>query len=382
MNSRLIRVFFVLLAIAIGVSASYFLKDIDKKISVSRAEEETLRARSAALLATLAEARAVQVAYIAPGQGEGFWMDRMSKLLPLLDQQMADFKASVGSPAALADLDSALTAIENFHKLDARAQDYVRTGDALPASDLIFSDGLEAIGSATSGVTAALASDLQARNAMMASWKTVELMILGGATAGVLLLFLILAFSGGAKATAAEQPSQSGRLFEPVTYTKVIGADPGALATAAKVCTDMARVAESAQLPALLERTAKVLDATGMIVWVADPSGRELRPAMAFGYSDQVMARMGTIPRDATNAAAAAFRAGQMRTVQGEGSANGALVAPLLTAAGCIGVLSAEMKGGSEKDESSQALASIFAAQLATLVSPAAGASLTFAAEA
>ena len=95
MNSRLIRVFFVLLAIAIGVSASYFLKDIDKKISVSRAEEETLRARSAALLATLAEARAVQVAYIAPGQGEGFWMDRMSKLLPLLDQQMADFKASV-----------------------------------------------------------------------------------------------------------------------------------------------------------------------------------------------------------------------------------------------------------------------------------------------
>ena len=365
MNSRLIRVFFVLVAIAIGVSASYFLKDIDKKISVSRAEEETLRARSAALLATLAEARAVQVAYIAPGQGEGFWMDRMSKLLPLLDQQMTDFKASVGSPAALADLDSALAAIENFHKLDARAQDYVRTGDALPASDLIFSDGLEAIGSATSGVTAALASDLQARNAMTASWKTVELMILGGA-----------------KAPAAEQPSQSGRLFEPVTYTKVIGADPGALATAAKVCTDMARVAESAQLPALLERTAKVLDATGMIVWVADPSGRELRPAMAFGYSDQVMARMGTIPRDATNAAAAAFRAGQMRTVQGEGSANGALVAPLLTAGGCIGVLSAEMKGGSEKDESSQALASIFAAQLATLVSPAAGASLTLAAEA
>jgi hypothetical protein len=32
-------------------------------------------------------------------------------------------------------------------------------------------------------------------------------------------------------------------------------------------------------------------------------------------------------------------------------------------------VLSAEMKGGSEKDESSQALAAIFAAQLATLVS-------------
>ena len=382
MNSRLIRVFFVLIAIAIGVSASYFLKDIEKRTGESRAEEETLRDRSTALLATLADVRAVQVAYVAPGQGEAFWMDRMSKLLPLLDQQMTDFKASVASPAVIANLDSALTAVENFHKLDARAQDYVRTGDPLQASDLIFSDGLEAIGAATSQVKAALGGELQARNAAAASWKAVELMILGGAAAGILLLFLILAFTGRTKASAAEQAEESGRLFEPVTYTKVIGADPGALATAAKVCTDMGRVMEPTQLPALLERTARVLDASGMIVWLADSSGRELRPAMAFGYSDQVMARMGTIPRDATNAAAAAYRAGQLRTVPGDGSANGALVAPLLTAAGCIGVLSAEMKGGSEKDESSQALASIFAAQLATLVSPAAGAALTFAAEA
>ena len=71
-----------------------------------------------------------------------------------------------------------------------------------------------------------------------------------------------------------------------------------------------------------------------------------------------------------------------MRTAKGDGLANGALVAPLLTADGCIGVLSAEMKGGSEKDEGSQALASIFAAQLATLVSPSSSAALTRAAEA
>jgi hypothetical protein len=40
-----------------------------------------------------------------------------------------------------------------------------------------------------------------------------------------------------------------------------------------------------------------------------------------------------------------------------------------MTSDGCVGVLSAEMKGGAEKDEGSQALATIFAAQLATLVS-------------
>ena len=120
----------------------------------------------------------------------------------------------------------------------------------------------------------------------------------------------------------------------------------------------------------MLERTARILDASGIIVWVADASGGELRPAMAYGYADPVMGKMGAIPRGANNAAAAAYRSVELRTVPGDSLTTGAIVVPLMTAHGCIGVLSAEMKGGSEKDESSQALATIFAAQLATLVSP------------
>jgi signal transduction protein with GAF and PtsI domain len=78
---------------------------------------------------------------------------------------------------------------------------------------------------------------------------------------------------------------------------------------------------------------------------------------------------MGNIHRDANNAAAAAYRSAEIRTVAGDAITNGALVVPLMTSEGCVGVLSAEMKGGGEKDESSQALATIFAAQLAMLVS-------------
>ena len=84
------------MAIAIGVSAGYFLKTIEAKITGSRAAAETLRDQSSALLTTLADVRAAQVAYVAQGQGEAFWMDRVSKLLPVLDQQMADFKAAAG----------------------------------------------------------------------------------------------------------------------------------------------------------------------------------------------------------------------------------------------------------------------------------------------
>jgi len=136
------------------------------------------------------------------------------------------------------------------------------------------------------------------------------------------------------------------------------------------LCTELARVSESEQLPRLLERGAKLLDASGMIVWVAQPDGASLRPAMSFGSAQQTVLRMGAIHRDSNNAAAAAYRAGELRTVAGDKMNSGALVVPLLTSEGCIGVLSAEMKGGSEGDESSQAFAAILAAQLATLVSP------------
>jgi hypothetical protein len=74
---------------------------------------------------------------------------------------------------------------------------------------------------------------------------------------------------------------------------------------------------------------------------------------------------MGRIHRDANNAVANAFRSEETRTVAGDASTNGAIIVPLMTSDGCVGVLSAEMKGGSEKDEGSQALAAIFAAQLA-----------------
>jgi hypothetical protein len=164
--------------------------------------------------------------------------------------------------------------------------------------------------------------------------------------------------------------SQATELRKEISSDPISSANRASLTDAAKLCTEFARLQESRQLPGLVERLANVIDASGIVVWIADPGGRELRPAISFGYADQVMARMGRIPREATNAAAAAYRSAEMRTVNGDGFTNGALVAPLMTPDGCIGVLSAEMKGGSEKDERSQALASIFAAQLATLVSP------------
>jgi CHASE3 domain sensor protein len=375
MSSRLIRVLLVISVIAVAIAAGYFLKSTDTNSNREHAAADAVRRQAQGLESTLSDVRAAQVAYVARGQSDAFWMSRVSKLLPALDQQMADFKAALASPAAQVDIEPGAVAIENFHKLDARAQDYMRGNDSLLASDLIFSDGLETTATAATAIEAALKDELATRESSLAALRRRELMILGGGAGAIMLIVLLLGLIGG-KRPEAEKASEPISPPAAADVRTERSSEPVPLRDAAKLCTEFAMLQEGTQLPGLLERAARVIDASGIIVWVADPDGRALRPAMSFGYSDQAMARMGTIPREAQNAAAAAYRSAEMRSVSGDGFASGALVAPLVTPEGCIGVLSAEMKGGSEKDERSQALASIFAAQLATLVSPSPGVAL------
>jgi transcriptional regulator with XRE-family HTH domain len=140
------------------------------------------------------------------------------------------------------------------------------------------------------------------------------------------------------------------------------------LADVAHLCTDLGRVLEIRDVAPLLGRAATILDAIGLIVWVWDPQATALKPALAHGYSDDVLARLPRVRRDTDNATAASFRSGETRIVNGTELASGAVVVPLLTPAGCEGVLAVELRQGGEQRESVRALATIFAAQLATFV--------------
>jgi GAF domain-containing protein len=148
------------------------------------------------------------------------------------------------------------------------------------------------------------------------------------------------------------------------------------LKLAADLCVELARVNDTQQIPSLLDRAAQVLDASGIVVWIADPDGRELVPTVAHGYPAAAIARVGAIPTDADNATAAAFRETRVRTVNSDALTGGAIVAPLVTPGGCVGVMAAEVRHERERSEEVRAIAAIVAAQLATLigVTPAAAA--------
>jgi CHASE3 domain sensor protein len=372
MNSRLIRVLLVVVAIAVGFTASYFLRNLETDLANRHSSLDTLRDQASALTTTIVSVRAGQFAYVARGQGEKFWISQVETLMPALKQQTADFAAALTLPSAQATFEPASAALENLQTLDARVKEFVQGGNPLLAADLIFSDGLESTTTAISQVSRALDEEIRSRLAGISDVRRRQLAILGGAVGAVLLLMIALAVTGIAVPKPVEPEPQLLPQIDPVRFEAPLPrAKPAVtpkLVRTAQLCRELTAVAETEQLPGLLERVARVLDASGIVVWIADSAGRELRPAVAHGYTDQMLGRLGRIARDANNATASAYRSSEMRTVPGDGATSGAVILPLTTTDGCIGVLCAEMKGGSEKDESSQALAAIFAAQLATLV--------------
>jgi hypothetical protein len=142
------------------------------------------------------------------------------------------------------------------------------------------------------------------------------------------------------------------------------------LAGMASLCGDLARVTDTRSLPALIERAAGILGASGIVLWIADPDGRELSPIVVHGYPPQLANRLGNLARDAENVTASAYRTGLLQTMKGDAISNGAVAAPLVSPAGCVGVMAAEMKDGGEQQESLLAAATIIASQIATLVGP------------
>ena len=113
MNSRTMRFLVVAIAVVIGSSAAYFLNDLESRITTQRASVETLRDQAKALSATIAMCRR-QVAYVARGQGEAFWMAHVESLLPALQKTPIAFRLGPDVSRSPNRLRGGLGALENF----------------------------------------------------------------------------------------------------------------------------------------------------------------------------------------------------------------------------------------------------------------------------
>jgi hypothetical protein len=137
------------------------------------------------------------------------------------------------------------------------------------------------------------------------------------------------------------------------------------LLAVARLCTELGRIEDVDQMQPLLQEAARILDASGVIVWVWDEVDGHLKPALAHGYSHRVLAQLPVVGRDADNPTAAAFRSASVVGVSDDGS--GALVIPLLASTGCVGALALELGPGRETSPTIRAAATIIAAMLVQL---------------
>ncbi len=136
----------------------------------------------------------------------------------------------------------------------------------------------------------------------------------------------------------------------------------------AHLCTEFGRIDRADDVPRLLREVARMMDASGLIVWVWDGACQELRPAMTHGYSSRVVAQLPGVCREDDNATAAAFRSGQPCVIKGSAQSSAALVLPLMAPGGSAGVLAIELEQGRRLTKPIRAVATIFAALMAQLV--------------
>ena len=385
--SRLpVRLTLLIACVAAMGYAAFVLWSSEAHIRLTDTSSRQFEAGSRAASVDVAELRAAQQAYVAVGQGQDFWFARVSAIVKDLNGRFAGLKLLAATPAAVTALDDAMGALQDFEQMDRRARDYTRGRQVTLASDLVFTDGFDLTKKAGDAVERAVTAELMARDADVGGLRRKQAVALAVA-AGLATLGLVLLLPAGHKRREAETagvvpapaPAVSAETMADLqdfglAATPIIPAAPlrssvdiGGMAA---LCADLARIQDTHSLPGLLERAAGILHASGIVLWIADPDGRELTPIVAHGYPAHLAARFGTIGRDAANVTAAAYRTGLLQTMKGDAISNGAVAAPLVTAGGCVGVMAAELKDGGEQQESLLAAAAIVASQFATLVGP------------
>jgi len=381
--SRALRLTCGVLALIVIGTAAFLLIRSEQQIKVQASALGAFDQHARDASAALVDARVSQQAYVATGQGVAFWFNKTGAAVQSATDRLNALRETAG-PGALTAIDQAAATVTEFTAIDKRARDYLTSGQPLMAGDVIFTEGSDAAATAVRQIESARQAQHQAADVEIAAVRKEQTLALGAA-AGIVVCVMLLLIprprAAGARPAIDTRisltPSAGATAADPTPAPPPVAAmtpqAQGAVFKAAtEVATDLGRVRNLDDLTRVLGRAAEVMDASGLMVWVGSADGADLRPVVAHGYSAAMIAHIRPVPRSGDNAAAAAYRSGTLQIVLSRpGDSTGAVVAPILAADGCIGALSAEIRSGGETSDSVQALAAIFAAHLANVLSAA-----------
>jgi hypothetical protein len=307
-----------------------------------------------------------ELVYVASGEIDG---DRLQSTSSLLRQIVTDSSWLLGELVARAvpAAGAVSETVAALGEVETRARENIRAGLGVMAADLLFTE--------TTRTRQTLREQLRAlrlaESRAVAEGRSNDLKQAWMALAAIALLFAGVLVQSSRRSTASPANASSAQvpahtlvaLHEPEKQVVAPSID---LKEIAALCTAISRVQADSDLQGLLTRAASLLDAPGIVVWMA--AGEEIFPVAGCGYDARQLSRLGPIGHSSMNATAAAWRSGTIQTVSGDSTSRSAIVAPLLGVERCIGVLAIELPAGRENDGTTQAVVSLIAAQFAAVL--------------
>ncbi len=378
MRRRSVRITLLALLLLIGAGAGVITWSIDGQRRTLTTNRDQVTERLDRILAAIGDIGAAQQAYVAPGQSAPAAFEETATQIQRIYSELEAVQpllqsAEAGELAKVVN-DGATALVE----IDSSARGHLRTEQVLWAAEIVFSQARDTRATMTQAVRALQAAEARTRRMAQDQlgrtlWSTV-----GGAAAiwAIGLIALTWLPRGGTwdessspatlgghvstEPSPALEPPRASAETRPAAATIDLGGT-------SRVAAEISRLSSGDAIPGVLARTAALLDASGIILWMG--AGQELFAIAAHGYDTRAIAQLGAIPWSADNATAAAWRQGEVRVVRSAGGANGAIVAPMFGPDGCVGVLAAEVRHGRESDADTRAVTAIIAAQLAMVLS-------------
>ena len=388
MFRRSVRIACLVLGLLVTAGVAYrTLQDEDAlgRERVAAASAQAAVSRTAELLL---DVRASLHAYVAPGQGLPFWGKRAQETIESLRQSVLDLDRMVHPTGG--SLSETLNGIDQLSAAERRARGYVSRDEMQLAGDVIFTEVRDLLAAATTQVQSVRDGLIRAHDRQAAAIRQEQVMLAGGALAiwiGIALLLLPTEPKGAAKDPGEWRNELKESLKKPIPVapetakapepqvTIVPGIEINALREVSEICQDLSALADPGALEGALTRVCTILNATGLIVWIASNDGNTLSPVATSGFDPKLVARIGKIGRDSANLTAAALRESTAKVSPLTATTPAALAVPMCSPSGAAGVLSVELKAGQPVDDSKVSLAAIVAAQLATLAMPIAASS-------
>ena len=357
------------LILLVGILSGFFIwsnERVRRQLDEQRESKEDTVDRLLASISTIASA---QQAYAENRTRDVASFTQVSVLIDRITTDAAGLRAAADSGASNERLEEFWTALSALMGAGSRARDQFAHGDDNAASETVLAFARDHVTQLNSSLRAFRNSEVASyRNAReTTSFRSAAALGAAGVIwAAALVLFAVVPWRVTVRQTEVAVSSPPQRQAEPAIVATVTTVPSIDLAAAAALSTELGILSDQEQLQRLLGRAAEILDARGLVIWMG--AGDELFAAAAHGYDSAVLQRIRPIPRSGDNVTAAAWRSGQLRTVGADASGYGAVVAPLLSPTGCVGVLAAETRSGRDEDDTTRAVVTIIASQLASVL--------------